>query len=929
MPLFDTSNGVFSSRRYSGLSIVVVFKFDPLLINMSILQPGARQFIVVGSSLKDRLDQHDLFKRYFSDKEDRIKVVDDLHKFNIEHYRDLEHTLFIVRSFDVDENTKSNDVKNNDNNHRPTGFDGDTMSTTPSRLHTSTPNGINNNHLTKPMFNCSGINESEAESVGYTTDFDEEESMPPPPAPRLVGESTNLDDAEAFTLLMKHKCSIMGPIALLQSIRNLGSCDESIRMIPHERPLHNLAMLNTLITFSGISDKKEAQLLLTLTRYMGAKSREDVTNKTTHLVAGNPRGLKYRRALELGLSIMSTEWVRESFRLAQIDLDFEATMPEIIQHYKLKPFHGLQMAFVGFSEEDVKELSELTVANEGTVADTADICCSHIIVDAISGFDDTNTQLLSSINQNSQAHIVYKEWFWASLEMEGKASEDAYAVPGFKSQTRRSSRARRTSTGFNSFSNILSPMLDYSRSPDSISNILDTSRQASRAQSVSCIAEEEQDLSKITARHRASLELMQTERNYVKILETIVNLFKLPLENPDQSDPILPSTDVKIIFGNLTPIYEVHKRMLGNLSELIENHWTETNCIGKVFVAHSIELLRAYPPFVNFFEDTKKTINTCDQKYPRFHAFLKRCQSKIECNRESLTEMLIRPVQRLPSISLILTELIKRTEDTNPDKKYLMEALESIKRVMNLINEDKRKTEGQIAMFDIVNNIEDCPPNLLSSMRRLICKVEARLIYTANDVPNRSHKIVLFLFSDLIEICKIRSLKRSHSYKNNKNIVPIRRGLNRAPINRNSSTKKEYRHLDELRLCDVMNIYKKCQSPEMCDAFVVQARPNNRYDNNFRYYPILIDDESMNTATFIEKLENCLCTYDDPEQVSEYIPNNDLKPITNEEIDFNFANSLVHSMAKTALSRVLSIRQSLLSPSLKSQRNHHQHPNHN
>ena len=718
------------------------------------------------------------------------------------------------------------------------------------------------------------------------------------------------------------KCAIMGPIALLQNLRLLSSIDEGIRMIPFERPLHNLAMQNILVTFSGIQSRQDAEQLLKLTRYMGAKSREDVTNKTTHLVAGNSRGLKYRRALELGLCIMNVAWVRESFRLAQDDLEFEATMPDVIQLYKLKPFHGLHMAFVGFKEDEAKELSELTTANEGIIVDASDPSCSHVVVDAISGFDDTNSQLLNCIDENSNAHIVYKEWFWASLEIEGKVGEDKYAVPGM-SHNRRSSRARRASNNYNSFNNMLSPMLDYSRSPESMSTLLEN-RRVSRAHSISCVMEDQQpDLSQITARHRACLELLQTERNYVRILETIVTLFKVPLENPDSIDPILPQTDVRIIFGNLTPIYEVHKKMLSNLEAMIETEWKETNCIGKVFVAHSIELLKAYPPFVNFFEDTKKTINTCDSKYPRFHAFLKRCQSRIECNRESLTEMLIRPVQRLPSISLLLTELIKRTDESNPDKKYLIEALESIRRVMNMVNEDKRKTEGQIAMFDIVNNIEDCPPNLLSALRRFVCKVEARLLFMNNEsevILSKSHKVVLFLFSDLIEICKIRSMKRSHSIKSNRTYVPIRRGINSNQANK-FSNKKEHRHLDELRLCDIMNIYQRCSSNGMSDAFVIQARPSPKYDQNFRYYPFIIDDDSMTKTGFIEKLEDCLCTFEDPDQVADFVINDDSAPISNEEIDFGFASLLVNSMEKSRLSRVLSIRQSILSPSLK--RYHH------
>lgn len=887
---------------------------------MSIYLPTVEQFVIIGNALKNELDKQELFKNYFLNKQDQLTSIANIDLFNKDDYAHLDRTLFIIKHFDIDPSPTNNNNNNNLNNAlQPSKPDDGQASDI--IMATPTKNGLNNNHLvTNPNLARVVGEESEVESVGYTTDYDDidEEPMPPPPP-----VPSDFDNGHCFSTLTSHKCSIMGPIALLQSIRQLGSLEEPIKMVPTDRPLHNLAMQNTMITFSGISSRQEAQQLLTLTRYMGAKSREDVTNKTTHLVAGNPRGMKYRRALELGLSIMSTNWVRESFRLAQSDLEFEATLPEIIQHYKLKPFHGLLMAFVGFKEEDIKELSELTTSNEGIIIDAADSTCTHIVVDAISGFDDTNSQMLNSINQTSNAHIVYKEWFWASLEMEGKANEDAYAVPGFKNQTRRSSRTtRRQSTGYNSFSNVLSPMLDYSRSPDSMLSMIDRS-SVSRAQSVTCIAEEQPDLSQITARHRICLELLQTEKNYVKILETIVTLFKVPLENPDSLDPILPMTDVKIIFGNVTPIYEVHKRMLGNLSSLIETEWKETNCIGKVFVSHSIELLKAYPPFVNFFEDTKKTINTCDQKYPRFHAFLKRCQSKIECNRESLTEMLIRPVQRLPSISLIITELIKRTDESNPDKKYLVEALESIRRVMNLINEDKRKTEGQIAMFDIVNNIEDCPPNLLSALRRFVCKVEARLLFMNSEsevIPSKSHKVVLFLFSDLIEICKIRSLKRSHSSRGTRTYVPIRRGINSAQAAK-LSNKKEYRHADELRLCDIMNIYKKCQSNEMSDAVVIQARPSSKYDQNFRYYPFIIDDESTTKSTFIERLEDCLLNSDDPDEVSDYVAN-ELAPISNEEIDFGFANLLVNSMEKSRLSRVLSIRQSLLSPSLKSQRTH-------
>ena len=153
-----------------------------------------------------------------------------------------------------------------------------------------------------------------------------------------------------------------------------------------------------------------------------------------------------------------------------------------------------------------------------------------------------------------------------------------------------------------------------------------------------------------------------------------------------------------------------------------------------IFIFQYNDLLKAYPPFINFFENTRDMLIKCDRMKPRFHAFLKVCQSKPECGRQSLQDLLIRPVQRLPSINLLLngryllewiffslksrisrvffnstTDILRYTSKTSCDFKALEAAIVSIQDVMAHINEDKRKTEGQVALFDIFNDIENCP----------------------------------------------------------------------------------------------------------------------------------------------------------------------------------------------------------------------------
>lgn len=179
-------------------------------------------------------------------------------------------------------------------------------------------------------------------------------------------------------------------------------------------------------------------------------------------------------------------------------------------------------------------------------------------------------------------------------------------------------------------------------------------------------------------------------------------------DNAESSEALLNKSEIKAIFGNFIPIHEVHQSMLERLRSL-HGKWSEDCLIGEIILQHRDDLIKAYPPYVNFFEQMKETLIHCDTQNPRFHAFLKINQTKPECGRQSLQDLMIRPVQRLPSISLLLNDILKHTNKSNPDYVRLEEALKAIKEVMMHINEDKRKTESRMAIFDIFNDIEGCP----------------------------------------------------------------------------------------------------------------------------------------------------------------------------------------------------------------------------
>ena len=55
---------------------------------------------------------------------------------------------------------------------------------------------------------------------------------------------------------------------------------------------------------------------------------------------------------------------------------------------------------------------------------------------------------------------------------------------------------------------------------------------------------------------------------------------------------------------------------------------------------------------------------------------------------------------------------MRETPKAHRDHDLLAKAISSLKEVMTHINEDKRKIENQLAMFVLINDIENCPVNI-------------------------------------------------------------------------------------------------------------------------------------------------------------------------------------------------------------------------
>ncbi|XP_037043788.1 protein ECT2 isoform X2 [Bradysia coprophila] len=477
------------------------------------------------------------------------------------------------------------------------------------------------------------------------------------------------------------------------------------------------------------------------------------------------------------------------------------------------------------NEQQTNSVSIFTVINKSTIATTpvrkaclhsttnepdSSICVAsepNVVV------DDRATQSKPE-PKNSETVIVKSDWFWYTIQ-NGYADEKDHlfenylericnvsktdrrdSLPNRKRKLLHLTPADSTPRGLlkrrSSVSDVgllSGSLLDYTASPNVKNDIkeLDISTEPKKK----------------TMRYNHFMDLFGTESNYVDILNTITTLFYEPLkEMADTKNALINISEIKSIFNNFSPIYDVHKEMLDKFRELQEG-WSEECLIGKIILDHREALIKAYPPYVNFFEQMKETLAQCDTQNPRFHAFLKINQTKAECGRQSLQDLMIRPVQRLPSISLLISDILKHTPKTNPDFKELEQALKAIKEVMTYINEDKRKTEGRLALFDIFNDIDNCPPDLVSSHRRFVSKCEVTEL--SNNLSGRDDPLMLFLFTDYMEICKIKK----HRFNSAKSPTFGTTGLNTARV----SHQKSYKHIKLLPLSSIAVVYDVQDSP--------------------------------------------------------------------------------------------------------------------
>ncbi|CAO4365283.1 unnamed protein product [Caenorhabditis nigoni] len=570
------------------------------------------------------------------------------------------------------------------------------------------------------------------------------------------------------------------------------------------RPLYCELMKNVTMKLSTeVTNKRE---LVELVHFMGGSVRKDTVQRTNVFIAAKVEA-KVQSMTLVGVPTLRADWITDCWENRD-DPDYDVFRQDIVDKHKLGVFEGLSLYFHGFKKNEIDDMCFNLNNTGGTLAEDPSKA-THVVYNPVN--DDVETLPVSA----NQVHVT-QEWFWVSLHRGWCALEDNFALPSgtlrrkpldnstinsplgksLRSHNSRSLSSMRDCSGEGPSLN-MTP--DYIYSNDEVENVGKSPRQPSK-------------------RLRVCMEMVDTERNYVSLLKLVIK-FKEALEKEIAQNEFMTKSDVAMMFGKLDPILELHEKIHAKLSSIMaEANSVLTAANGKknddksldfaqVWIDAKDEMKKAYPQYINSFDTMKRFFDKQDRENSKFHTFCKAKESNPEFHRLKLTDLMVKPVQRLPSVALLLKEIGKKSESKL--KHTAEEAQKVIDEVLKVANKTREKNDNLISHLSKFTDIENVPPTLVAANRMFCRELVVSPIASTSSRLSVVPRMKLFFFHDVLILTKIRSEKNT--------MQRLARHASFASLH--ARQRRPYKYIDQIQLTTMRSAFR-IRPPEEVSKFL-------------------------------------------------------------------------------------------------------------
>ncbi|XP_060118783.1 kalirin isoform X9 [Heteronotia binoei] len=239
--------------------------------------------------------------------------------------------------------------------------------------------------------------------------------------------------------------------------------------------------------------------------------------------------------------------------------------------------------------------------------------------------------------------------------------------------------------------------------------------------------EEEQKAKAMRGRMFVLNELIQTEKDYVKDLGTVVEGFMKRIEEKGVPEDMKGKD--KIVFGNIHQIYDWHKDFfLAELEKCLQEH----DQLAQLFIKHE----RRLHMYVVYCQNKPKSEYIVAEYGPYFEEV----QQEIS-QRLTLSDFLIKPIQRITKYQLLLKDFLKYSEKAGLECSETEKAVELMclvpKRCNDMMNlgrlqgfEGKLAAQGKLLQQDTFYVTEQDSGGLSRPKERRVFLFEQIVIFS-------------------------------------------------------------------------------------------------------------------------------------------------------------------------------------------------------
>lgn len=247
-------------------------------------------------------------------------------------------------------------------------------------------------------------------------------------------------------------------------------------------------------------------------------------------------------------------------------------------------------------------------------------------------------------------------------------------------------------------------------------------------------------------------EIVESERNYLRDLQVIIELYLTPLK----SNGIVSAVDLRTIFSQVEVISKISETLLKKLQAAMEAHQSQGVEIkfGKP-ILELCDFMKSYSMYVNNYEMAMQVVQQYKRTNKKFVKFLAETMKHERVRNHTIEDYLIIVIQRIPRYVLLLSEIVKVTPETHEDFADLSKALVKVKDIADYVNAAKKRIEMLQRGVDIQNQvgIKDVPAHRIFVDEDVF--YESRVEGVAEKDLPRNH-FALYLFSDIIVLAKYK-----------------------------------------------------------------------------------------------------------------------------------------------------------------------------